>query len=72
MNKRANGGDSLRWADVLAICRDQLSGVLLVPTSTIGRASSILTEDDILGVLGAPSVSLGEASSSVQASAPVS
>ena len=30
-NKRANGGDSFTWADIVAICRDQLSGVALVP-----------------------------------------
>ena len=35
-NKRANGKCNLTWVDIVAIYRDQLSGVALVPTSTIG------------------------------------
>ena len=43
VNKRANGGLSLTWSDMTTIYIDQLSGVALVPTSTIGRASSTVT-----------------------------
>ena len=32
VTKRANGGGSLTWADVVAIYKDQLSGVALVFT----------------------------------------
>ena len=41
-NKRANGGDSLTWADVVAIYRDKLLGVASVPTGTISGASKVI------------------------------
>ena len=40
---------------MVAICRDWLLGVQLVPKSTIDRASSTLTENSMLGSIGAPS-----------------
>ena len=41
VNKRGNGVGSVTWADVVAICREQLSGVALVPSSTIGRVAAL-------------------------------
>ena len=35
VNKRANGRGTLTWADVVAICRDQLFGVALMPIDII-------------------------------------
>ena len=58
VNKRANGGGSLTWADIVAICRDYLLGVALVPTGTISGVSKAILQD-ILGVLGVPSVNQG-------------
>ena len=65
MNKRANGGGSLTWTDVVAICRDHLSVVALVPTRTISRISTVI-EKDVLGVMEAPSISKGGGSSVVE------
>ena len=48
VNKRANGGGSLTWADVVAVCRDQLSGVAVVPTGMISGVSTLIEK----GVLG--------------------
>ena len=58
VNIRANGGGSLTWADVVAICRDYLLGVALVPTGTISGVSKAI-EKDIPGVLGVASVNWG-------------
>ena len=52
VNTRANGGGSVTWADVVAICRDQLSRVALVPSSVIGSGNSILSENSTLGSIG--------------------
>ena len=71
VNKRSNGGGSLMWVDVVAICGHQLSGLALVPTSITGGTSSTATEKGTLSVLRAPSSSWGEASSSLEASKPV-
>ena len=49
VNQRANGGGSVTWADVVAIYRDYLSGVVLVPSSVIGYGNSTLTENSTLG-----------------------
>ena len=50
VNRRGSAGGSITWADVVAICRDQLSVVALVPSSTTGRGSSNLIENSTLGV----------------------
>ena len=42
VNKRVNYAVSLTWADVVAIYRDQLQGVALVPTGTISRVSTMI------------------------------
>ena len=60
------------WADIVAICRDQLSSIALVPISSIGGVSSTVTETSIPGIMEAPSVYKESASSSVKASAPAS
>ena len=52
VNKIANGGDSVMWADVVAICRNQLSGVALVPSSVIGSGNSTLSENSTPGRIG--------------------
>ena len=52
VNKRANGGGNVIWADVVAICRDQFSGVALMPSSVIGSSNSTLTENRTLGSIG--------------------
>ena len=41
VNIGANGGGSLTLADMVAICRDQLSGVRLVPIGMISGVSAI-------------------------------
>ena len=51
MNKRANDGVNLTWADVVAICRDQLSEVALGPACAISRVSSAVIETGIPGVV---------------------
>ena len=58
VNIRANGGGSLTWADVVAICRDYLLGVALVPTGTISGVCKAI-EKDIPSVVGVPSVNQG-------------
>ena len=55
LNKRSNSGGSVTWADVVAICRDQFSGVALVPSSAIGRVSSTLIDNSTLGSIGVSS-----------------
>ena len=45
VSKRANGGGGVTWADMVAIYRDQLSGVALVPTSTMGGGSNTLSKN---------------------------
>ena len=67
VNRRSNGWGSLLLADMVAICRYQLSGVALVPTSTISGARRAETKKGILGVSREPIVSQGEASSSIEA-----
>ena len=58
VNKRANGGGSLTWADVVAICWDQLSGVALVPTGTISGVSTVI-ETGIPGIVEVPNTNQG-------------
>ena len=70
LNKRANGGGSLIWADMVATCRDQLSGVALVPIGTISWVSSTVIETGILGITEVPSVNKGGASSSAEVPVP--
>ena len=72
MNKRANGGGTLIWADVVAICRDQLSRVALVPTGTISGVSSTVIETSMQDVVEEPSVNKGGESSSIEIPAPAS
>ena len=71
VNKGANGRDSLTLADVLEICRDQLSGVALVPTGMMGGVSTMI-EKGVLGVAKVPSIKQGGASSTVEIPAPTS
>ena len=52
VNKRANGGGSVTWADVVAICRDQLSRVALMPSSVVGSGNSTLSKNSTLGSVG--------------------
>ena len=59
MKKRTNGECNLTWVDVVAECRDHLSGVALVPTSTISGVSSTVIEMGILGIIEVPSVNKG-------------
>ena len=40
------------WADVVPICRDQLLGVALVPSSVIGSGNSTLTKKSTPGSVG--------------------
>ena len=52
---------------MVAICRDQLSGVALVPSSVIGSGNSTLSEKSAPGSVGLASsdrVSAGQAASS--------
>ena len=69
MNKRFNGGVSLTWADVVAVCRDHLSGVALMPTGMIGGVSTVIKKG-VLGFMGVPSVKRGLLSSLVKVPAP--
>ena len=68
VNKRANGGGSVMLADVVAICRDQLSrGVALVLTCVMGSGNSTLSENSVPGSVGLASsngVLVGQAASS--------
>ena len=52
VNKRASGGGSVKWVDVVAIFRDQLSGEVLVLYSVISSSNSTLTEDSTPGSVG--------------------
>ena len=52
VNKRADCGGSITWADMVAICRDQFSGVALVPSSAIGGGNSTLIKNNSLGSIG--------------------
>ena len=70
VNKRAIGGGTLMWADVVAICRDQLSGVALVPTGMISGVSTVI-EKGILSVIEVASINQGGPSSNVKVHAPV-
>ena len=49
VNKKANCGGSIIWADVAAICRNKLSRVSLVPLSTMGKGNNTLSENSIQG-----------------------
>ena len=43
MNKRAIGGGTVEWDDVVAVCRDSLAGVSLVqpnPTPVVATSSA--------------------------------
>ena len=73
MNKRANGSVSIAWADMVATYRDQLSGIVLVPTSTIVGSSSIVTETGITESMGGPhSNRVGETASMSQTASSIS
>ena len=52
VNRRGSAGGSITWADVVAIFRDQLSVVALVPLSAIGGGSSTLIENNTLECRG--------------------
>ena len=43
------------WADIVAICRDQFSGVALVPSSVIVIGNSTLSENSTPGSVGSTS-----------------
>ena len=43
MNKRASGGETVEWDDVVAVCRDSLAGVSLVQPDSAPTATAIST-----------------------------
>ena len=52
VKKRDNGRGSVTLVDVVAICRDQLSGAILVPSSVIDSGNSSLNENSAPGMVG--------------------
>ena len=42
VTKRASGGGSLKWADMVAICSTQFSRVALMPTGIISGVNTLL------------------------------
>ena len=67
VNKRTIGGGSDIWADVVAICRNQLSGVALMPSSVIASGNSTLSENSAPGsveLASSDGVLAGQAASS--------
>ena len=65
VNKGANGSGSLTWADVVAVYREQLSGVALVSIGTVSGVSTVI-EKGLPGIVEVPSVNWGGPSSSVK------
>ena len=66
VNKRANVGDSVTWADMVAICRDQLSRVALVQSSVIVSSNSTLSDNNApesIGLAISDGVLAGQAAS---------
>ena len=41
VENRANGGGSVIWADIVAICRDQLSEVALVSSNALNGVAAL-------------------------------
>ena len=67
VDKRANGGGSVMWVDMVAICRDQLSRVAIVLSSVIGSGNSTLSENSAprsVGLASSDGVLMGQAPSS--------
>ena len=68
VNRRGSGRGSITLAYVVAIYRDQLSVVALVPSSAIGGGSSTLVENSTPGHIGVSSSNgIGVAASVSQA-----